>query len=249
MCSRTIECWKHSRIILINPLLLLDFYLKTCFLLIPESPRVQGAEGSLPVHAVYPPAWWGAGLLQACCWADHSAAQGQRLPAYTQLRLFLSPASCARLRFTTLKTHKHHKNWNISGTLMLQAQHCSTIIWKRCNYCKSVNVPFHALSPRWQGCVQAAIPSGCLSGRCDPRRDWRRRARKASVSVLSPPGFEPCPTHLPAHTPGSPIPAGIRCYHGNHSHGKGADESERHPFRCVHWRVSARQRCEKEVDW
>lgn len=51
-----------------------SFKLVSCFLLAPGSPRVQWAEGPLPVLALYPPAWWGVGLLQACCWADYSAA-------------------------------------------------------------------------------------------------------------------------------------------------------------------------------
>lgn len=89
------------------------------------------------------------------------------------------------------------------------------------------------LSTRWQGCKKAAVPSGHLSGCRDPRRDWRRRAWTPLVSVLPPPRRGQSPAHLSAYSPGGQVPAGIGCFHGNHSHGQRVGESERHTFRCV----------------
>lgn len=91
----------------------------------------------------------------------------------------------------------------------------------------------YSLPPRWQGCEKAAVPSGHLSGLGDPRRDWRRRARAALVSVLPPSRRGQSPAHLSACSPGGQVPAGIGCLHGNHGHGQGVGESGRHPFRCV----------------
>lgn len=50
--------------------------------------------------------------------------------------------------------------------------------------------------------------------------------RHLSLSCLHP-GLNP------PRPPRSQIPAGICSHHGNHSHGQGADESGRHPFKCV----------------
>lgn len=106
-------------------------------------------------------------------------------------------------------------------------------LFKWATQCATASENLCTLPPRWHGCKKAAVPSGHLSGRRDPRRDWWTRARTPLVSVLPPSRRGQSPSHLSARSPGGPVPAGIRCFYGNHSHGQGVGESGGRTFRCV----------------
>lgn len=125
--------------------------------------------------------------------------------------------------------HKHYTLQNKKALQTAKTTHASIEFATVANISSSPCT----LSPRWSGCLQAAVPSGHLSGRCDPRRDWWRWAWTALISVLPPSWIEQRPTHLSARSPRCQVPAGSWCFHSNHSHGQRVDESGRHTFRCV----------------